>query len=80
MEKRSFILIEVLIAFFLIAICAVPLVKYPLQFYRTEMKQLERMELERLAYLEFFRGKRKAFEGGYCLGRNSKKRVALESF
>lgn len=49
MKKRTFLLFEILIAFFLVALCAVPLVRQPLQFYRSEMKSLEQLERERLA-------------------------------
>ena len=49
MKKRTFLLLEILIAFVLVAICLIPLVKQPLKLYRSEMKYLERMELERLA-------------------------------
>jgi len=49
MKKRPFLLLEILIAFFLISLCIVPLVKKPLALYRSELKQLEEIEKERLA-------------------------------
>lgn len=49
MKKRTFLLLEILIAFFLVSLCIVPLVKQPLQLYRSELERLEGMEMERLA-------------------------------
>ncbi len=49
MKKRSFLLLEVLIAFLLVAICSVTLVRQPLLIFSSEMKALEQMERERLA-------------------------------
>lgn len=49
MKKRSFLLIEILIAFSLVAICIVPLVKQPLKLYQEEISRLEQIEKERLA-------------------------------
>ena len=47
--KRPFLLLEILIAFLLVALCAVPLVSQPLKLYRAEIQSLERLERERLA-------------------------------
>lgn len=49
MKKRTFLLLEILIAFVLVAICLIPLVKQPLKLYKEEIAYLERMEQERLA-------------------------------
>lgn len=49
MKKRNFVLLEVLIAFLLVAICLLPLVKQPLKLYKSELEQLEKLELERMA-------------------------------
>lgn len=49
MKKRTFLLLEVLIAFILVTICIIPLVKQPLKLYKDEMVHLEQLELERLA-------------------------------
>ncbi|MES2273830.1 MAG: hypothetical protein V4487_06525 [Chlamydiota bacterium] len=49
MKKRTFILLEILIALLLVTLCAAPLVNQPLKLYRAEMKFLEQMERERLA-------------------------------
>ncbi len=49
MKKRSFLLLEILIAFFLVTLCIVPLVRQPLSLYRSELERLEAMEKERLA-------------------------------
>jgi hypothetical protein len=49
MQKRSFVLLEIIIAFSLVGLCIVPLVRQPLKLYQNEMQFLEKMELERLA-------------------------------
>ena len=49
MKKRSFLLLEVLIAFTLATICSIPLVKQPLRLYKEEITFLVKMERERLA-------------------------------
>jgi hypothetical protein len=49
MQKRTFLLLEILIAFFIVAVCLVPLVTQPLKLYRSDLKFLEELERERLA-------------------------------
>lgn len=49
MKKRSFILLEILIAFMLLAICAIPLVHQPIWFFNKEIESFEILEKERLA-------------------------------
>ena len=49
MKKKTFLLLEILIAFVLTTICIVPLVKQPLKLYKDEMAYLQKMERERLA-------------------------------
>lgn len=49
MKKRAFLLLEILIAFSLVALCIVPLVTQPLKLYKEEIAYLEKMEMERLA-------------------------------
>ncbi|MBI3508250.1 MAG: hypothetical protein HY069_01255 [Chlamydiia bacterium] len=49
MQKRSFLLLEILIALSLIGICIVPLVSRPLELLQAENKILWEMEGERLA-------------------------------
>lgn len=49
MKKRTFLLLEILIAFVLVSLCIVPLVKQPLKLYREEILALEKMERERMA-------------------------------
>ncbi len=53
MRKRSFILLEILIACSLLALCAAPLMSRPVFLYRSQMKALQNLELERLADLSF---------------------------
>ncbi|MBM3184248.1 MAG: hypothetical protein FJZ64_02975 [Chlamydiae bacterium] len=47
--KRTFLLLEVLIALALVALCAIPLIVKPLRAYREELKTLETAERERLS-------------------------------
>lgn len=49
MQKRPFILLEVLVALTLVALCAIPLIIKPIRIYRSEMRLLEEGEGERLA-------------------------------
>lgn len=49
MKKRTYLLLEVLVAFMLAAICIVPLVSQPLKLYRNEVDYFETMEKERWA-------------------------------
>ncbi len=53
MKKRSFFLIEVLIALFFISICLIPFVKQPISLFRQEMQNIEELELELLANHSF---------------------------
>lgn len=47
--KRTFLLVEVLIALFLVTLCIVPLVREPIIMFTNEWKELEMLELERIA-------------------------------
>ncbi len=49
MQKRTFLLLEVLIALFLVSLCIVPLIRQPLQMFKNELEKLEMVEKERLA-------------------------------
>ncbi len=48
-KKKTFLLLEILIAILLVSICLVPLIQSPIQSYRAERRLLEEMEGERLA-------------------------------
>lgn len=52
-KKKPFLLIEVLIALFLVTLIAIPLLTKPIFMYRSEMATLEEMERERLAAWTF---------------------------
>ncbi|NGX34531.1 MAG: hypothetical protein K1060chlam1_00884 [Candidatus Anoxychlamydiales bacterium] len=52
-NKRSFLLIEVIIAFALITLLIVPLIRNPIYFFRSQIKSLEKLECERIADLTF---------------------------
>lgn len=49
MKKRTFLLLEIIIAFFLVTLCVVPLVSAPLKYFRMQNKRLENLEMGRLA-------------------------------
>ena len=53
MKKRSFFLIEVLIALFFISICLIPFVEQPISLFRQEIQKIEELELELLANQSF---------------------------
>ncbi len=69
MKKKPFLLLEILIAFLLVAVCAVPLVTQPLKLYRAEMKFLEQMERERLANWTFSELKEKLLKNEIPWGK-----------
>ena len=48
-KKRTFLLLEILIAIFIVSLCLIPLIQAPIRSYRAEMRLLEEMEGERLA-------------------------------
>jgi hypothetical protein len=48
-KKRTFLLLEILIALSLATLCIVPFVKQPLFLYKKELAALEQIEKERLA-------------------------------
>ncbi|NGX52273.1 MAG: hypothetical protein KR126chlam5_00569 [Candidatus Anoxychlamydiales bacterium] len=52
-NKRSFLLIEVIIAFALITLLIVPLIRNPIYFFKSQIKSLEKLECERIADLTF---------------------------
>ena len=49
MKKRTFILLELLIACTLLALCAAPLMRKPIELYQMQVKALEEIEKQRLA-------------------------------
>lgn len=55
--KKPFLLVEVLIAFSLVALCIVPLVRSPLQMLKNERSKLEEAEKQRLADWAFSEAK-----------------------
>ncbi len=52
-KKRPYLLLELVIAFFLLSICALPLVRNPLQLLKQQYDAIERAELARLAAVDF---------------------------
>jgi hypothetical protein len=52
-KKRPYLLLELVIAFFLLSICALPLVRNPLRLLSQQFKELERAELARRASVDF---------------------------
>lgn len=53
MKKKTFLLLEILIAILLVSICLIPLVQSPILSYRAEMSLIEEMEGERIAEWTF---------------------------
>jgi hypothetical protein len=53
MKKRSFLLLELLIAIFLLGTCALPLVQVPMGAMRETIKSCYRLQLQRIADLAF---------------------------
>jgi hypothetical protein len=49
MKKRPFVLLEILIAFTLVAMCAVPLIRQPALFFRKQIDSFVLLEKERIA-------------------------------
>ncbi|MFA6119498.1 MAG: hypothetical protein WCT85_03230 [Parachlamydiales bacterium] len=52
-KKRSFLLIEILVAFSIIALISIPLIRNPICFCQTQIRSLEKLECERIAELSF---------------------------
>lgn len=52
-NKRSFILIEILIALLIITLFTIPLIRNPIYFCKSQIKSLEKLECERIAELTF---------------------------
>jgi len=61
-RKKSFLLAEILLTLFLIAVCALPLVKGPIIIFRKELQSIEQIERQRLANLAFFNIKKKLYK------------------
>lgn len=53
MQKKPYLLLELLIAFTIVALCAVPFVRTPVNVFETEMRSLEKMTLQRQVELDF---------------------------
>ena len=80
MKKRSFVLLEVLIAFSLIFICVIPLIQQPLRLFRTEWQRLEEMETERLAAWTFSEVKEKLLNGEFSWDQIPEKKKKSPSY
>ncbi|HSX27119.1 MAG TPA: hypothetical protein VLE89_08970 [Chlamydiales bacterium] len=80
MKKRTFLLLEVLIALLLVICCAVPLVTQPLILFRKEVKTLEEVEQERLANWTFTEIKEKLFKNEISWERLPSKGITSPSF
>jgi hypothetical protein len=60
-QQRSFLLLELLIALFLVGSCALPLACFPMRAIQEEIKSAYRMEMPRLADLAFAEFKEKLY-------------------
>lgn len=68
-RKRSFLLLEVLIAFTLLITCFFPLLKPHLWMRKERLNQLEQWQLHRLSRLAIVEVKRKLYEHKYPWGK-----------
>jgi hypothetical protein len=59
--KRSFLLLELLIALFLVVTCALPLARIPIRALQKEFQSASAMEMHRLADLAFAEIKEKVY-------------------
>lgn len=66
MKKKPYLLLELLIAFTLIAACAIPLVRSPLAAVRSELRTLEKNELERLSEVTFAHIKAELYQNAFA--------------
>lgn len=53
MERRPYLLFELLIALSIVSLCIVPLVRTPFAAFKKEIESLEKIELQRIAELTF---------------------------
>lgn len=79
-KKKPFILLEILIAIGLIALCAVPLIVRPLQLYQKEMNFLWEIEAERLADWTFSEIKEKLLKNEIPWKKLPDKKKGKETF
>lgn len=61
-QHHSYLLLELLIALFLIGVCAIPVTQLPLKAMKEEINSLYRMQLHRLADLAFARFKENIYQ------------------
>lgn len=52
-SKRSFLLIEIIIALAIISLLITPLIRNPVYFFKSQIRSLEKLECERIANLSF---------------------------
>lgn len=62
-KKKSFLLIEILVAISIISMLSVPLIRNPICFCKSQIKSLEKLECERIAELTFLDIKLKLISG-----------------
>ena len=61
-QIRSFLLLEMMIAIFLVTVSISPFLKSTFTYFRSELKQLELIEAQRIAELSFFEIKQKLYQ------------------
>ena len=54
MKKRNYLLVEILLAIFIISLCVLPIVKTPIVVYSKIQQNLQKIEYERLCDLAYF--------------------------
>src|ERR1043165_9034517 len=61
-SKHSFLMLELLIALFLVGVCALPLAQHPMKALQEETRSAYRMQLHRLADIAFAEFKEKIYQ------------------
>jgi hypothetical protein len=79
-KNKPYLLLELLIAFTLLALCAIPLVRNPLYVLQTEMLTFEKNELERLAELTFASIKAELFQNNISWEDLDQKKLPQQPF
>lgn len=64
-KKHPFLLLEILIAIFLVSLCLIPLIQTPIRSYRNEFRLLEEIERDRLADWTFSEIKEKLLKNEF---------------
>jgi hypothetical protein len=64
--KRSFLLLEILIALFLLSLCLFPIARNPIFFLKSQLKIIDEIHCQRIADLTFCKIKEKLYQNEIC--------------